>query len=116
MVDRRTSFVTPALWSAGRFAMIVDSGVDERREKASWFTTWFVTAGSISMDGVGVSSLATSGVMVATGGEEGISLVSLTEARAVVGVSLGPGKRFLMGDEGIEGVSVALSVSLEETL
>lgn len=97
--------------------MIVDRGVDERREKASWFTTWFVTAGSTSMDGVGVCSLETRG---ATGGDDGISCMSLAEVKVVVvvvHVSLGPTTRFLVGDEGTsDGVTAALSVSLEETL
>lgn len=61
MLERRTSLLRPVFCSEGRFCMIVDRGVDERREKASWFTTWLVTAGSTSMEGVGVSSLTTSG-------------------------------------------------------
>lgn len=40
--------------------MMVDRGVEDRREKASWLTTWFATAGLVSKDilasvsGVGV--------------------------------------------------------------
>lgn len=114
MVARSTSFASPVLCSLGRFCMMVDKGVDARRENASWFTTWLVTAGSTSMDGAGVSSLEMGVVDAARGGHDGVSSRDSLMIAAGRAEGLGSTARFLMGDDGMQGVSAALNVSLEE--
>lgn len=94
--SRRIVLVRPFFSSAGRFCIMVDKGVEESREKASWLTTWFTTAGLISMgsarsSGVGVRSL---------GGEERGESNSTGSFLGDAGHS----KDCFLGEQGFEGM------------
>ena len=70
--------------------MMVDSGVDDRRENASWLTTWFDTAGLTSIVGKGSSEAE-------VGDERGESIGGVVDFGGELGVGV---------EEASRGVSV----------